>query len=199
MADGGPISRAALPDGVDDASVNKGDLAAAFSVSETTVDRWIRDGAPVIERGANGRAYAFQLSDVWAWREGLRETEDADKARREKSVGQMRLALANRGDDLGFASMSPKDQQAIYQTERLYMATAQERRELIPAADALAMLDTIFALVRDALDAQPDRAAAALGLTGAQVEALVGVNDATLREVQARIRQAFNPLGGLAP
>jgi phage terminase Nu1 subunit (DNA packaging protein) len=192
-ADGGDATRFALPDGVEDAALNKGDLATAFGISETTIDRWIRDGAPVVDRGANGRAYVFRLSEVWQWREGLRAAEDAERATREKSVGQLRLALANRGDAFETSRLSPKEQKTVFEAERLYMATAQERRTLIPAAEALALVDTIFALVRDSLDAQPDRAAAVLGLTGAQVEALISVNDQTLLELQSRIRRAFGP------
>jgi phage terminase Nu1 subunit (DNA packaging protein) len=186
-----------LPPGVDDASVNKGDLASAFGVSETTVDRWIRDGCPSEEKGTNGRAYAFRLSAVWAWREGSRAAEDAEKARRENAVGQLRLALANRGDDDAddVERLSPREQKILYESERLYMLTAQDRRSLIPAAEAVAMLDRVFALVRDAMEAQPDRAADALGLSGAQIEALVAVNDRTLAALQSAIAEAFDAGG----
>jgi phage terminase Nu1 subunit (DNA packaging protein) len=47
--------------------VNRQDLAAAMGVSLPTVDRWVRDGCPVKQRGRKGIAWEFVLGDVIAW------------------------------------------------------------------------------------------------------------------------------------
>ena len=97
MLDGGDQvdpARYPLPEGVQDATVNKGQLAEAFAVSETTVDKWLRKaGFPILEGGANGVAYKFQLSAVWAWREAQKAQTRAEQEATNDSVRQLRMQL----------------------------------------------------------------------------------------------------------
>ncbi len=51
--------------------LTKEQLASAFDVSLTTVSTWIRKGCPYVERGSNGKAWQFSLSQVAAWREKM--------------------------------------------------------------------------------------------------------------------------------
>lgn len=47
--------------------VNRQELSQAMGISLPTVDRWIRDGCPVKQRGTKGVAWEFMLPDVVAW------------------------------------------------------------------------------------------------------------------------------------
>lgn len=48
--------------------VNRSDLAAHIGVSLPTIDRWIKDGMPVVRRGGRGVEWEFDLADVIRWR-----------------------------------------------------------------------------------------------------------------------------------
>lgn len=80
-----------------------------MGVSLPTVDRWVRDGAPVKQRGRQGIAWEFVLGDVIAWW-GEREranaagddTGDVEELKRRKlaaEAGKAELEFAKaRGD-----------------------------------------------------------------------------------------------------
>lgn len=56
--------------------LNRAALAGAMGVETTTIDRWIREGCPVKQRGRKGVPWEFSLPDVVAWW-GQRERENA--------------------------------------------------------------------------------------------------------------------------
>lgn len=47
--------------------VNRAELSQAMGVSLPTVDRWVRDGMPVKQRGTKGVPWEFVLADVVSW------------------------------------------------------------------------------------------------------------------------------------
>ena len=47
--------------------VNRQELSEAMGISLPTVDRWVRDGCPVKQRGAKGVPWEFDLAAVVAW------------------------------------------------------------------------------------------------------------------------------------
>ena len=47
--------------------VNRAELSQAMGVSLPTVDRWVRDGMPVKQRGSKGTPWEFALADVVNW------------------------------------------------------------------------------------------------------------------------------------
>lgn len=54
--------------------VSKNDLANLFGVSVPTVDGWLRNGCPVLDRGGSGRVGKYNTADVANWiRERARE------------------------------------------------------------------------------------------------------------------------------
>lgn len=51
-----------------DRVAGKDSLASMLDVSITTVERWIRDGMPVEQRGDQLHDWIFNLNEVKAWR-----------------------------------------------------------------------------------------------------------------------------------
>jgi phage terminase Nu1 subunit (DNA packaging protein) len=47
--------------------LNRSGLAEHMGVSLPTVDRWVKDGMPVVQRGARGVEWSFDLADVIRW------------------------------------------------------------------------------------------------------------------------------------
>ena len=89
--------------------VNKREISACMGVSIPTIDRWIREGCPVKERGSKSDPWIFWLPDVISWwGEKQRisaagsDPTDVDDARRRKlsaeaAMAELELAKA-RGD-----------------------------------------------------------------------------------------------------
>lgn len=51
-----------------DQVVGKDTLASLMDITITSVERWIRDGMPVEQRGSQIQEWIFNLSDVKKWR-----------------------------------------------------------------------------------------------------------------------------------
>jgi len=51
-----------------DQVVGKDTLASLLDVSLTSVERWIRDGMPVLQRGDQFQEWMFNLPEVKDWR-----------------------------------------------------------------------------------------------------------------------------------
>lgn len=47
--------------------VNRSGLAEMFGVALPTVDGWVRQGVPVVQRGGRGRQWEFDTADVANW------------------------------------------------------------------------------------------------------------------------------------
>lgn len=79
--------------------VNRQELSEAMGVSLPTVDRWIRDGCPVKQRGAKGIPWEFDLAAVVGWW-GDRQREaaagnaptDMEDAKRRKVAAEAEMA-----------------------------------------------------------------------------------------------------------
>lgn len=186
------VARHPLPEGVPDAEVNKFQLAHALDVSETTLDKWRRDGLPVESEGTNGRSYTFRLSVCYAWTVARREADQSARLRAEGAAQQLRLALIGGESAAGSrAALPPKEQRDLLDLEYAYMRAAAARGELMRAEDVAEAFQAVFAAIRDGLDALPDRAARELALSGPGVEALQRICDDVLdgarREVRAMI------------
>jgi phage terminase Nu1 subunit (DNA packaging protein) len=187
------IEAARLPAGVEDAVVNRRQLATAFGVSENTIDRWVGQGMPVLEAGSNGRSYQFQLSACWSWRERQKSAEQAASDQAEHAVRQLRLALlggggTGTGDDQARA-LSPKERAAIYEAEIAYTRLARERGDLVPVGQVVETFEQVFGLVRAAILDMPDRLARELALDGGQVERVVRIGDEILAAMVEAARQ----------
>lgn len=186
------VDRFPLPGGTPDAVVNKKRLAVALDVSATTIDTWLVQGLPYQAKGTNGAAYEFRLSVAFAWRQQRDAAEDADRKFSEDAVAQLRFnLLGGSAADRARAALSPKDQREALAAENEWMLAAKKRRDLIDAQEAADGIEKAFALIRDGLDAAPDRLARELNLGGAEVEAIQAILDDVLRNAQAEIARTL--------
>ncbi|HEY4774077.1 MAG TPA: terminase small subunit [Xanthobacteraceae bacterium] len=183
-----------LPDGVDDAVLNRGQLARALDVSEPTLDRWIADGMPVVEGGGNGRPYKFQLSACWAWKCARDDDEMFASEQAERAVQQMRLALIGGSVGDSERALSAKQRAELYEAEYRWMQAAQLRGELAPVKQVAEIIEEVFALIRDAVTALPDRLQRECNLKGREIERAIVACDDALAEAHRRIRDGLSAL-----
>ena len=47
--------------------LNRSDLSAHMGVSLPTIDRWVKEGCPVVQRGRRGVEWVFDLPEVIRW------------------------------------------------------------------------------------------------------------------------------------
>jgi phage terminase Nu1 subunit (DNA packaging protein) len=57
--------------------LNRADTAEAMGVNVTTIDRWVKEGCPVAQRGSRGVEWAFDLPALIRWW-GDRRAADAE-------------------------------------------------------------------------------------------------------------------------
>lgn len=178
-----------LPAGVPDAIVNRAQLRDALDKSVTTLDAWRSAGMPVESEGTNGKSYAFRLALCYAWMRRREAGEAAGKRAADDAAAQLRLALTGGGQRAEQrARLTPKEQRETLQAELAWMQAARARGELLVREDVVVGLEAVFAIVRDALDALPDRAGRILALDGSQIEALVEMCDDTLTDAAGRVK-----------
>ncbi|RWR09719.1 hypothetical protein [Paenirhodobacter populi] len=181
-----------LPAGAADALVNKAQLEVGLNTTATTISAWLRKGLPFEEEGTNGRSYKFRLSVAYAWVERMRAEEQGARAAGDAAVAQLQLALL--GGETATASggkMSLADQRRLIELEMQRTAAARERRDLVRRADMVVAFEEVFAAIRDANDALPDRLARELGLDARAVEIVVRACDDTMRGARLAVRKVI--------
>ncbi|MCZ4274002.1 DUF1441 family protein [Maritalea porphyrae] len=182
-----------LPEGVEDAQLNRSQLATALKVTEPTITAWMRHDMPMLERGTNGKQYKFLLSHCYAWVRDREATEAKSALQAQASVEQMRLALFPDGEEDENNGLSPKDRREVYAADREYQITATSRGELIPRADVVDLLETVFVVMRDGATSLPDRLERDMGLSAKQVERAIELTDAVLEDIKHKIELKLAP------
>ncbi|MEP1612674.1 MAG: hypothetical protein ABJL72_12230 [Roseobacter sp.] len=163
-----------LPEGVPDALVNKSQLEIGLGVSQTTISTWLRrpeNPLPFESAGANGRSYQFRLSIAYAWMRQMRADEESARAQGDAAAQQLQLSLL--GGETATATngkMTLSDQRKVMELELIRTSAARERGELVRRDDVVTAFENVFASIRDALDALPDRLGRELGLEGRDQE-----------------------------
>ncbi|WP_118138787.1 DUF1441 family protein [Oceanicella sp. SM1341] len=185
------LVRHPLPEGQIDEALNRAQLGEAFGVSGPTIDKWRTAGMPAREEGGNGRAYVFQLSECWAWYQHRRAEQRAARERGDTAARQMRLQLlsATEQDD-PTSGLSPKERREILQAELVSMQAAEARRALMRTEDVAELIEELFATVRQALDALPDRLEREAGIGPDAVGRAVGACDQVLMQMRSAIARA---------
>lgn len=184
------VARYPLPPGAADGVVNKAQLEVAIGVSQTTISAWLRKGLPFEEAGTNGRSYQFRLSIAYAWQAMQRAEEESLRAAGDAVAEQMQMALLG-GETAQPAGgkMSLADQRKLIELELQRTAAARQRRDLIRKDDVVTAFEEVFAAIRDALDALPDRLARELGAEGRDLERIERACDEALAGAASAVRE----------
>lgn len=108
--------------------LNRGQLADHMGISLPTVDRWVKEGMPVEQRGQRGVQAVYDLADVIRWR--------IDRAAKD--------AAADAPDDL--AAIEKRTAQAKMLTAELELA--KKKGEVAPIRDFERVQAKVFAQIR---------------------------------------------------
>lgn len=184
----------ALPPAASDGIVNKGQLAMALGVSETTIAQWLRKGLPAESGGTNGRAYEFRLSVAYAWNKQREASESANRARGDAVAAQLQLALlgGESADPRAEGGLTTAEQKVLFEVEQKRMVAARERGDLVRMEDVAEAMERMGLVMRDALNALPDRLRLECDLNPRQVEAAVSACDEAQRGVAAIMQGMAN-------
>jgi phage terminase Nu1 subunit (DNA packaging protein) len=143
--------------------VNREELAGILACAPTTVDRWIRAGCPIIERGKTSQGHRLNSAEVVKWLRG-------------------RDALAAPSD--GQADSRRRYTAAAAELKEYQLA--EKRKEMIRVEDVAAVLGDELANVRSRLLSIPGRLAqtvAAMADPAAAEAAIAAEINAALAEL----------------
>lgn len=177
-----------LPAGVEDAVVNRSQLAVAMNVSENTITKWIAAGMPLQEAGGNGREYSFALSDCYAWRMERDDQLRAQKDAADRSAAQLALAFRNAGDedeDGAPAQLTARQILEEAEADYKYQRAAEQRGELVRTSRVRDLFEDTLVEFRTAISTLVDFAEMEFSLDPEQVDRLEKRCDNAL--VQARV------------
>lgn len=73
-------------DQIPDDLLNQSECASALNVTEPTLRKWIKAGAPVYRGGKNGVPYELSVSAVATWVKEQQRSDDEERARRERVI-----------------------------------------------------------------------------------------------------------------
>lgn len=123
-------------------SATRQEIADFFGVSHTTVDSWIRQGLPTVQRGSRGKAWEFNTAEVHAWLE-----------RRAKES-------ARGGDNSDERELKRRKLSA--ETAKVELELARVRGEVVPLKQLERALSNTFAEVKTNMRSVPSRVATAI-------------------------------------
>lgn len=181
------VARHPLPEGVTDCVMNREELAEALATSLPTITSWIGAGMPVQQQGGLGKAYELRLSVCFAWRQAQRMREDLESQQRRNSIAAMRLALVGGANGDSIEALDPKQRREILTAQIEQERFQAQRNQLLRRDDVREMLEELFSMVRDTMDAAPDRVERIQAMPPKAVEAFILVCDGAIDEFKAKI------------
>jgi hypothetical protein len=128
---------------------NKAETAQFFDITLPTLDKWIREGMPVLQRGARGVSWVLDLRAAAEWRYTSRLPEGG----------------------LDPETLPPGERKLWYDGETRRRELQVRDRELLHAAEVEESVGTAFSSVAQTLLALPDNLERRAGLTPGQAEA----------------------------
>lgn len=131
--------------------VNKLELSRLLNISVPTLNAWIlkyADAFPVIERGTNGKDWAFDAIAVRAFLAGKQEEEQRSAAARNEQIRQLSLPMGHNGGpaidgEVPPAPMRPADLLAMAKLRRMEREEAYECGRLVRVTELQATLDEL--------------------------------------------------------
>ena len=138
----------------DDLVVNKTELCRIFDVSNTLVDRWLRDGCPVEQQGTHGVGYQFNVAsdDGMASGKSMRRKRRSEEERQAR-IAQLQLSFSGGDDAMGSVGggTSPVNRLTAIQAALAEDKLRRERGELISRVSVRADYEAVFGLLRQRL------------------------------------------------
>lgn len=144
---------------------NKADCAQFFGVTLPTVDKWLRDGMPYVQRGSHGVSWVIDLHAAAKWRY------------------EARLPSG----ELDPETLPPAERKLWYDGEARRRELQQRDRHLIPDSEVEQTVATAFAAVAQSMLALPDQLERRAGLSPAQSETVQLAVHETLTELSERL------------
>lgn len=144
--------------------VNKAELAEIFGVAMPTIDDWVKRGCPAVERGAKGRAWTFNTSDVRQWRDDdIRRNSASDADSSIEELKRRKLAAETVAAELELAisksEVAPLDQmergiERAFEEVKASMRNVPSRasRMIVGETDETRIRTTLMAEIEQALE-----------------------------------------------
>ena len=141
-------------------------LASFFDVTPPTITDWINKGMPVLQAGAKGRSWKFDIRACAAWRYGgeVQVSQKSDKPIAANVVDPEQLTIV--------------DRKTYFEGELKRRQLQQIDRDLIPAEEFELVLAEMQKTVLQCLDTLPDVLERDTGLAAAQVQRVIQAVDA---------------------
>ena len=181
------VARYRLPDGVPDAVLNREELADALGTSINTISAWIAQGMPVQQVGGNGKAYELRLSHCHAWRQAQKASEELRSREAKEAIAAMRMALVGGSAGDSIEGLDPKSRREILTAQIEHERFKAQRNQLLRRDDVRDLLEDLFALCRDTMEAAPDRVERVEAIPAKAVQALIEICDGVIDEYRRRI------------
>lgn len=179
-----------LPAGVSDADMNQSEIAQALDTTVNTVAKWVKEGMPVAREGGNGMPYVLRLSHCWAWRKSREAEADSRNRHNENQISLLRAEFL--GVDIGSqaAQLTPKERRELAEADMRWSEAQRRRRQLVQIGDVLDLLEGIGKIVRDGVEAMPDRLERELDLSPVQVASVARIGSDILTAISDRIEES---------
>ena len=151
---------------------NKAQAAQFFDVSLPTVEKWMREGCPYVQRGGKGVGWVLDLLAMAEWRFSAR---------------------AN-GSEADPESMPAAERKQWYEGEQKRRDIQIRDRELIPAIEVEEAMATAFAAISQGLRSMPDNLERRLGIAPEITEAIEAQMDDEMQALADRL-ESLAPVG----
>lgn len=176
-----------LPEGAQDARVNRQQLGLAFNVSENTITKYLARGMPCVVEGGNGREYEFSLAQCYAWRRAMEAQNQRQKDMATKAALQMSLLFRNaETEEDGAPVLTAKQVKEEAEAEYVRNRAAEQRGELVRARAVAELFEDVLGNFRTSITTIVDFCEMEFGLSPEQTDMLQRRTDQVL--VDARIR-----------
>lgn len=184
------LDRYPLPTGVEDADCNQEEIGQALNKSMPTIAKFIRqEGMPVVRPGGNGQPYVLRLSHCWAWFKAREAREDMRERHNKAQIAAMQASFLGLDVNDGQAAMTPQQRKEAAMADIAWSKAAHMRRQLVPLSDVVDLYESILKIVRDGIEALPDRLEMELALKPDQVQAVVLAGSDILQSMANRIAE----------
>jgi len=186
------VARYPLPEGVRDVVFNREELAEALNTSLNTISSWISAGMPVQQVGGNGKAYELRLSHCHAWRQAQKTSEELRTREAREAIQAMRLALVGGASGDSIEGLDPKTRKEILTAQIEHERFLTQRNQLLRREDVRELLEELFVMCRDTMEAAPDRVERAEGMPPKAVQAFIEICDGVIEEYRQKIERFWD-------